>query len=78
MMGRIGSMSRLLSLLGLALGALFGGSLAGLFGLQVPFFVAGCFFAIAGLVCLLAMPHIRVWELDQRLREQTESEALQE
>ncbi|HEY8914661.1 MFS transporter [Lacisediminihabitans sp.] len=68
-MGRVNSMSRLLGLLGLALGAFLGGSLAGLFGLQLPFFVAGCLFIAAGLVCLVAMPHFRTWERDQRQRE---------
>jgi predicted MFS family arabinose efflux permease len=78
MMGRVGSMSRLLSLSGLALGAFLGGLLAGRFGLQVPFLVAGCFFVVAGLVCLLAMPQFRAWELGQRLREEIRKDNAEE
>ena len=62
LMGRVAAVSRLLSLLGLALGALLGGTLAGLLGFRVPFLVAAGLFLVAGAVCLLAMAHVRTWE----------------
>lgn len=62
LMGRVSAVTRLLTLLGLAVGAVLGGTLAGLLGFRTPFLVAGCVFLAAGLVCLLALPHLRAWE----------------
>lgn len=62
MLGRVGSLSRLLSLIGLALGALLGGGLAVAFGLQVPFYAAGALFVLAALVVLRAILPLSEWE----------------
>ena len=50
MMGRVGSVSRLLGLVGLMVGAVVGGLLASAFGYLVPFAVAGCLFAVAAVM----------------------------
>lgn len=62
MMGRVGSVGRLVGLAGLALGAALGGLLAGALGLRIPFGVAAAFFAAAGLLALATLPHFRAWE----------------
>ena len=70
LMGRVGALSRLLSLSGLALGAVLGGTLAGLLGYRVPFLVAGGVFGLAALVCFLTRSHIRAWEAARPLVEE--------
>ncbi|WP_017590573.1 MFS transporter [Nocardiopsis ganjiahuensis] len=72
LMGRAGSVSRLLGMSGLALGALLGGTLASLFGLRPPFLVAGALFLAAAVVCVLAAPGFREWEREQQAREATD------
>jgi len=72
-MGRVGSMSRLLGLSGLALGGLLGGTLAKWYGLQLPFLVAGCIFFVASLIGMMALPQFRSWEKGQRIKEVTEA-----
>ena len=69
LMGRAGSVSRLLGMSGLALGALLGGTLASVFGLRPPFLVAGSLFLVAAVVCVLAGPRFRAWEKGQEARE---------
>ena len=64
-MGRAGSVARLLSLSGLAAGAAAGGLLASSFGYRVPFAVAGALFAVAALACALQVGLFRAWEDDQ-------------
>ena len=64
-MGRAGSVARLLSLSGLAAGAAAGGLLASSFGYRVPFAVAGALFAVAALACALQVGLFRTWEDDQ-------------
>jgi MFS family permease len=66
-MGRVGSVSRLLGLIGLAAGALAGGWLAGTFGLRVPFAVAAVLFVIASLLCVMTMGQFRIWEARQTM-----------
>lgn len=61
-MGRVGSVSRLLGLTGLAVGALGGGWLAGAFGLRTPFAVAASLFAVASLLCVGNLKQLRAWE----------------
>ncbi|WP_456789884.1 MFS transporter [Cellulomonas sp. P5_C5] len=65
MMGRVGSVSRLLGLVGLTVGAVVGGLLASAFGYLVPFAVAGALFAVAALVCVLQRDRLAVWERAQ-------------
>ncbi|MDK1361024.1 MFS transporter [Arthrobacter sp. zg-Y1219] len=62
MMGRVGSVGRLVGLTGLALGAALGGLLAASLGLRIPFGVAAAFFAAGGLLALSALRHFRAWE----------------
>jgi predicted MFS family arabinose efflux permease len=62
MMGRVGAVSRLIGLCGLATGAAAGGVLASEFGYRVPFAVAGSLFAVAALYCLTAIGNFRAWE----------------
>ena len=62
MMGRVGSVSRLLSLVGLTVGAVAGGLLASAFGYLVPFAVAGGLFVIAALLCVTQLSRLRAWE----------------
>jgi predicted MFS family arabinose efflux permease len=64
-MGRVGSMSRLLGLLGLGLGAFLGGVLASVLGLRVPFVVAAGLFVIAAALCVTLVPRLRAWERAQ-------------
>lgn len=66
MMGRVGSMSRLLSLVGLTVGAVVGGLLASALGYLVPFAVAGSLFAVAALVCVTQRDRLAAWEQEQR------------
>ncbi|MGY4644880.1 putative MFS family arabinose efflux permease [Cellulomonas sp. URHB0016] len=67
MMGRAGSVSRLLGLLGLTVGAVVGGVLASAFGFLVPFAVAGGLFGFAALVCVTQLRHLTAWEHDADL-----------
>lgn len=62
MLGRVGSLSRLSGLLGLALGAWLGGTLADVLGLTTPFLVAAACFAISALFGVLVIRPIRSWE----------------
>lgn len=71
--GRAGAVSRLLGLSGLVLGALLGGGLASLFGLRLPFLVAGALFLVAVAVCALAAPRFHAWEREQEAREACET-----
>jgi predicted MFS family arabinose efflux permease len=64
-MGRVGSVSKLLGLIGLAIGALAGGWLAGTFGLRFPFAAAAVLFAGASLLCVITMGQFRIWERAQ-------------
>ena len=61
-MGRVGAVSRLLGLSGLAVGAAAGGLLASSFGYRAPFAVAGGLFAVAALACALRIRVFRTWE----------------
>lgn len=65
MMGRVGSMSRLLSLIGLGVGAALGGLLASGVGFLVPFAVAGGLFAVAAVMCAVQIRMFRAWEAEQ-------------
>jgi predicted MFS family arabinose efflux permease len=62
MMGRVGSVTRLLGLVGLTVGAVVGGLLASAFGYLVPFAVAGGLFVVAALICTLHRSHLAAWE----------------
>lgn len=62
MMGRVGSVSRLVGLTGLAAGAGAGGLLAAEFGYRLPFAVAGGLFAVAAGLCLFSIGSLRAWE----------------
>ncbi|WP_275002409.1 MFS transporter [Promicromonospora iranensis] len=62
MMGRVGSMSRLLSLTGLGVGAALGGLLASGVGFLIPFAVAGGMFAVAAVMCASRIRMFRAWE----------------
>ncbi|GEK21760.1 MFS transporter [Cellulomonas xylanilytica] len=70
MMGRVGSVSRLLGLVGLAVGAVVGGLLASAFGYLVPFAVAGGLFAVAAALCVVQRGWFAAWEQSE---EQPES-----
>jgi MFS family permease len=63
-MGRVGSFSRLLGLIGLAA---IGGWLASTFGLRVPFAVSVALFVIASLLCVVTMRQLRIWEARQMM-----------
>lgn len=65
MMGRVGSVSRLLSLVGLTVGAVLGGLLASTFGYLVPFAVAGGLFAVAAAACVMQRHRLAAWEQEQ-------------
>ncbi|GAA4710473.1 Transmembrane secretion effector [Promicromonospora umidemergens] len=65
MMGRVGSMSRLLSLIGLGVGAALGGLLASGVGFLIPFAVAGGLFAVAAVMCAVQIRMFRAWEAEQ-------------
>ncbi|MEU3017459.1 MULTISPECIES: MFS transporter [unclassified Nocardiopsis] len=75
LMGRVGAVSRLLGLSGLALGALIGGVLASLVDLSFPFLVAGALFVVVALMCLSRLPVFDAWEHEQRLLEETAQES---
>ena len=77
LMGRVLSIGRLLSYLGLASGAALGGWLASALGLRLPFLLAGLVFAVATGVALLTLPALRTWERSERERER-EREAVNE
>lgn len=62
MMGRVGSVAKLVSLSGLAAGAGAGGLLASGLGYQIPFAIAGFMFVGAALLCLMSMRDLREWE----------------
>src|ERR1022692_4731378 len=66
-MGRVGSVSKLLGLAGLATGAFAGGWLADAFGLRLPFAAAAVLFAGAALLCVLRIGQFRIWEERQRI-----------
>lgn len=68
MMGRVGAVSRLIGLVGLAAGAAAGGWLALAFGYRVPFAIAGGFFAAAALLAVSTIEHFRSWEAQDALR----------
>lgn len=70
LMGRVGSVSRLLGLSGLAAGALIGGALASLVDLAFPFLVAGALFLLIAIMCLVRLPVFDAWEREQRLSEE--------
>ena len=61
-MGRVGSVGRLVGLIGLALGAGAGGLLASGLGYRVPFAIAGGLFAVAAALCLASIGSLREWE----------------
>ncbi len=61
-MGRVGSVSRLLGLIGLTVGAAAGGVLASALGYRTPFMIAGGIFAVAALLCVLSIRSLRAWE----------------
>jgi MFS family permease len=65
LMGRVGSVSRLLGLTGLAVGAFAGGWLAHALGLRMPFAVASVLFVVTAGLCAMTMRHFRMWEADQ-------------
>jgi MFS family permease len=65
LMGRVGSVSRLVGLTGLAVGAFAGGWLAHALGLRMPFAVASVLFVVAAGLCAMTMRHFRMWEADQ-------------
>ena len=69
-MGRVGAVTRLLSLSGLALGALVGGWLASSFELRFPFLVSGLLFVVAALICVVVAPTFRAWERGQPSKEE--------
>lgn len=64
MMGRVGSVSRLIGIGGLAIGAGLGGLLATWFGYQTPFAVAAGFFGLCLGLMALASGHFRRFERD--------------
>lgn len=66
LMGRVGSMGRLIGLFGLAVGAGAGGLLAAGFGYRVPFAIAGGVFAVAAVLCLASIGRLRSWEESER------------
>ncbi|MFD4636335.1 MFS transporter [Lentzea sp. NPDC058436] len=75
MMGRVGSVGRLIGLIGLAAGAGAGGLLASAFGYRVPFAIAGAVFVVAAGLCLVSLNALREWEDDEpRAAESNESE----
>ena len=61
-MGRVGSVSRLLGLVGLTVGAIVGGLLASAFGYLVPFAVAGGLFAVTAAMCVAQLGLFTAWE----------------
>lgn len=66
LMGRVGSVGRLVGLGGLAAGAGLGGLLAAALGLRTPFLIAAAFFAAGGLLALAAMRRFSAWEKTER------------
>jgi predicted MFS family arabinose efflux permease len=62
MMGRVGSVSRLLGLIGLTAGAAAGGLLASHVGYLAPFAIAGGLFAIAAASCAINIRTLQTWE----------------
>lgn len=66
LMGRVGSVGRLVGLGGLATGAALGGLLAAGLGLRTPFLIAAAFFAAGGLLALAAMRRFSAWEKAER------------
>jgi predicted MFS family arabinose efflux permease len=62
MMGRVGSVGRLVGLCGLATGAALGGLLATHFGLRAPFGIAAAFFAAAALLAMATLRSFNAWE----------------
>ncbi|NUU19476.1 MFS transporter [Cellulomonas humilata] len=67
MMGRVGSVSRLLGLIGLTVGAVAGGLLAAHVGYLVPFAVAGGLFAVAATMCAVRIRTLQAWEDEHEL-----------
>lgn len=65
MMGRVGSVGRLIGLIGLALGAGAGGLLASGLGYRVPFAIAGAVFVVAAVLCLVSINGLREWEYNE-------------
>lgn len=65
MMGRIGSLDGFVGLIGLAVGAGAGGLLASGLGYRAPFAIAGAVFAVAAVLCLIAIRSLREWEDSQ-------------
>jgi MFS family permease len=62
LMGRVGSVGRLLGLTGLAVGAVLGGRLASDVGYRTPFAVAAVFFAAGALLIMTVLGAFRAWE----------------
>jgi predicted MFS family arabinose efflux permease len=62
MMGRVGSMSRLLGLIGLGIGALLGGVSASTFGLRIPFLIAAGLFVVAAVLGVTVVGRVSKWE----------------
>ena len=65
LLGRVGSVGRLVGLSGLAVGAALGGLLAGAFGLRFPFVIAAAFFAVGGLLALATLHRFDAWERER-------------
>ncbi|SHJ42989.1 Predicted arabinose efflux permease, MFS family [Nocardiopsis flavescens] len=65
LLGRVGSVTRMAGLLGLALGSVLGGLLAGWLGMSAPFGVAAALFAGAALVVAAAGPAFARWERER-------------
>lgn len=62
MMGRVGSVGRLVGLCGLAAGAALGGLLATHLGLRAPFGIAAAFFTVAALLVMATRRSFTAWE----------------
>lgn len=66
MMGRVGSVGKLVSIGGLTTGAALGGALVTHLGYRVPFGVAAGFFVLGALLIFLARGHFQQFELSDR------------
>lgn len=67
-LGRVGSVGRLVSLMGLAGGAAPAGRLASAFGHRTPFAVAAVLFAAGALLVVAVLGAFRAWETDDDAR----------
>lgn len=66
MMGRVGSVGKIVSIGGLTTGAALGGALVTHLGYRVPFGMASGFFVLGALLIFLALGHFQQFELSDR------------